>query len=179
MVALFFFGTIDSGGSTVILGRFTPKIGGRPPKEGVTPKFGGKTPKNGPFVCPSGPLDTRVWMPSTVTHCQSRSNLGGSYTRRPSQTPHFGRFSVVAVVEKFRSRIRILQFSTPKITPHGCVYVSSARPPIVLFLSLVISWLAAEPIWGSSMLRLRLPHPFSSTPTAGHSGSGVFDANSL
>ena len=26
------------------------------------------------------------------------------------------------------------------------------------------------------MLRLRSPHPFSSTPTAGRSGTGVFDA---
>ena len=36
----------------------------------------------------------------------------------------------VAVVGKFRSRIRLLQFSTRKITPHGNVYISSAIRPI-------------------------------------------------
>ena len=44
----------------------------------------------------------------------------------------------VAVVGKFRSRIRILQFSTRKITPHGNVYISSARRPIVCFLLVII-----------------------------------------
>ncbi len=39
----------------------------------------------------------------------------------------------VAVVGKFRSRIRLLQFSTRKITPHGNVYISSAIRPIVYF----------------------------------------------
>ena len=44
----------------------------------------------------------------------------------------------VAVVGKFRSRIRILQFSTRKITPHGNVYISSARRPIVSYLVFVV-----------------------------------------
>ena len=44
----------------------------------------------------------------------------------------------VAVVGKFRSRIRILQFSTRKITPHGNVYISSAIRPIDLFI--VFCW---------------------------------------
>ena len=49
----------------------------------------------------------------------------------------FGPFFGVAVVGKFRSRIRLLQFSTGKITPHGNTHVSSARPPIDFFVLFV------------------------------------------
>ena len=87
---------------------------------------------------PPGHTDARTWMPSTVTRAQSRPNLGGYVLAVLRKTPSLGRFVPVAVVEKFRSRIRILQFSTRKITPHGCVYVSSARPPIVVFFGFVL-----------------------------------------
>ena len=85
-------------------------------------------------------------------------------------TPILGSISGVALVGKFRSRIRILQFSTRKITPHGNVHISSARRPIVFFC---FFWLLyyAEPIWASHLVRTspaqptvqRVPRPLCRT----------------
>ena len=79
----------------------------------------------------------------------------------------------VAVVGKFRSRIRLLQFSTRKITPHGNVYISSAIRPIgfVFFCFLVICM--------RNQSGDRLPHgtpgcltPLSDDPPSGTSSYG-------
>ena len=53
-----------------------------------------------------------------------------------ARTSILGSISGLAVVGKFRSRIRLLQFSTRKITPHGNVYISSAIRPIEVYLFL-------------------------------------------
>ena len=156
---------MDSEGLRAILGRFTPKIGGRPPQK-LAP------------VCPQG-SPTRPSMAAfqSVTGL-NRGPFRGLCTRRPSKNPHLGRFFPVAVVEKFRSRIRILQFSTGKITPHGCVYVSSARPPIDLqrFFNFRI---CAEPIWGSLIsTSLRLT-PLRRPLRRGTPGLGFFVRNSV
>ena len=130
MVALFFSGTMDSVGLNAHFRAITPQKGGRPPQRGGYPLFWGVNPQNWSIVCPWGlrrPSMAAFHSHPGVNRGQVRGVIFSPSFEEP---PIFGRFAVVAVVEKFRSRIRILQFSTGKITPHGCVYVSSARPPI-------------------------------------------------
>lgn len=80
----------------------------------------------------------------------------------------------VAVVGKFRSRIRLLQFSTRKITPHGNVYISSAIRPIDFCFYFGFG-LVAEPIWGSPTPRYPgVSHPSVRRPSVGHVVSRVY-----
>ena len=166
---------MDSEGLRAILGRFTPKIGGRPPKEGVLPPKLGVDPQKLAPVCPQGPPVRPSMAAFQSVTGLNRGPFRGLCTRRPSKNPHLGRFFPVAVVEKFRSRIRILQFSTRKITPHGCVYVSSARPPIVIRIFCLILVCCGTNL-GIAYLDFASAHPVTSTPSAGHSGTGVFCA---
>lgn len=84
--------------------------------------------------------------------------------------PILGSNSGVALVGKFRSRIRILQFSTRKITPHGNVYISSARRPIDLFI--VFCW---GQVCGTNLGIAPCPHihPLS-PPSKGSPGPFVY-----
>ena len=71
--------------------------------------------------------------------------------------PILGSISGVALVGKFRSRIRILQFSTRKITPHGNVHISSARRPIVFWIFVFLLVRRNQ----SGHRTLSAPHPLS------------------
>ena len=110
--------------------------------------------------------DSRVPWPSTALPGQFAPKLPSREAPVGPRRSILCSFSGVAVVGKFRSRIRILQFSTRKITPHGNVYISSAIRPIVYFFCVVS--LAAEPIWGSpSLCATSLAHPCSGDPPSG------------
>lgn len=93
--------------------------------------------------------DSRVPWPSTCLLGQFAPKLPSKEGPVDPRRSILCSFSGVAVVGKFRSRIRLLQFSTRKITPHGNVYISSAIRPIGFVFDFVVDS-DAEPIWGSS-----------------------------
>ena len=84
--------------------------------------------------------DSRVLWPSTCLLGQFAPKLPSKEGPVDPRRSILSSFSGVAVVGKFRSRIRLLQFSTRKITPHGNVYISSAIRPIDLIIDFLVSF---------------------------------------
>jgi hypothetical protein len=116
--------------------------------------------------------DSRVPWPSTCLLGQFAPKLPSKEGPVDPRRSILCSFSGVAVVGKFRSRIRLLQFSTRKITPHGNVYISSAIRPIeLLVFSVFCFWRNQSGDRLPTMAEGRLT-PLSDDPPSGTSSQG-------
>ena len=118
---------MDSEGLRAILGRFTPKIGGRPPKEGVLPpKLGVDPPKNWLLYVPRGLRPDRVWLPSSQSPGSIEAHLGGYVLAVLRKTPIWVDFSLWLWWKNLGQGLGFCNFRPGKL-PHTGAFTSVRR----------------------------------------------------